>query len=342
MMREELRTLGARSPSDLVTELVEMASEAEAGAERIRKIVLGLKTFSRAEQERRAVHDVRTLLDLSVHMMFNEVRHRAQLVKDYGVVPLIEADDARLSQVFINLLVNAAQALPEGSAAANEIRVITSTDAAGRAVIEIRDTGVGIPAAVIHRIFDPFFTTKPVGIGTGLGLFVCHSIVAGLGGEITVASEENRGTCFRVVLPAALPAPEEAATSSLPPAKGARSAAVLVIDDDVFIGAVLRRVLRHHHVTVATSAAQALALLGAGKRFDVLFCDLMMPEMSGMELHEELTRRYPNVAESVVFISGGAFTPAAVAFLERVTNERIEKPFDAGAVRELVKQRIGG
>lgn len=147
-----------------------MVSDAQTGAERIRKIVRGLKTFSRAEEEQRAVIEVRPLIELSVDMTFNEIRHRARLVKDYQKIPLVDADEARLGQVFINLLINAAQAISEGDASAHQIRLRTSTDAHGRAVIEVSDTGKGIPVEVTERIFDPFFTTKPVGIGTGLGL----------------------------------------------------------------------------------------------------------------------------------------------------------------------------
>src|SRR5690606_36103792 len=115
-------------------------------------------------------------------------------------IPRIDADEARLGQVFINLLINAAQALPEGDTAMHEIRLTTSTDSQGRAVIEVSDTGTGIPAEVVERIFDPFFTTKPVGIGTGLGLSICHTIVTGMGGEIVVESQPGSGTTFRVVL----------------------------------------------------------------------------------------------------------------------------------------------
>src|ERR1019366_955916 len=166
LMIEAVQVLHAESPSEQFSDLTEMAIDVQAGAERIRKIVVGLKTFSRAEEEHRTVVDVRRLLELSVDMAFNEIRHRARVVKDYGKIPLVDADEARLGQVFINLLVNAAQAIPDGAGAASEIRIVTSTDEAGRAVIEVRDTGAGIPAGLIGRIFDPFFTTKPVGIGT--------------------------------------------------------------------------------------------------------------------------------------------------------------------------------
>jgi two-component system cell cycle sensor histidine kinase/response regulator CckA len=338
LLVEELGEAGAGAgPS--AAEWAEMAKEALQGSERIRKIVRGLKTFSRAEEERRAVLDVRPVLELSINMAFNEIRHRARLVRDFGEIPLVEADDARLGQVFVNLLVNAAQALPEGDVETHEIRIVTATDAQGRAVVEVRDTGTGIPEHVLGRIFDPFFTTKPIGVGTGLGLAVCHNLVVALGGEITGSNQATRGAVFRVVLPPASGALPEVPAPVAPAASG-RRAAVLVVDDERAVGVTLGRVLRDHDVTLVTSAREALELLLAEKPFDVVLSDLMMPEMSGMELYDELARRRPQAAERMVFITGGAFTPAADAFLARIANERIDKPFDATAVRELVRKFV--
>jgi PAS domain S-box-containing protein len=336
MLAAELERPGLSPTSSLRMEWVGMARDAWDGAERIKKIVRGLKTFSRAEEERRAVIEVRPVIELSIDMAYNEIRHRARLVKDYGDTPRVEADDAHLGQVLINLLVNAAQALPEGAAESNEIRVVTSTDPRGWAVIEVRDTGSGIPTEVLGRIFDPFFTTKPVGVGTGLGLSICHSIVTRMGGEITARNLDGRGAALRVSLPPARALdPAEAplpATGQAP----ARRASVLVVDDERAIGVILGRVLREHAVTVVTSAREAFDLIMGGANFDVVLSDVMMPEMSGMDLYATLTRLRPEAAERMVFLTGGAFTEAAKEFLDAVPNERIEKPFDAAAVRALV------
>ncbi len=341
MLVEEIGGLPSGPVSAQLAEWAEMVIEAREGTERIRKIVRGLQTFSRAEEERRTVVDVRPVLDLSINLASNEMRHRARLVKDYGAIPLVVADGARLGQTFVNLLVNAAQAIPEGFAEANEICVATSTDAVGRAVIEIRDTGPGIPVGVIGRVFDPFFTTKPIGVGTGLGLSVCHNIVTSLGGEITARNQKGRGAIFRVVLPAASGSLGE--TPGAAAEKGAaksRRAAVLIVDDDRAVGAALGRVLRGHDVTVVTSGKEALALLRSGKPFDVVLSDLMMPEMSGMDLYDELALSSPQAAKRMIFVTGGAFTPAANAFLDRVPNQRLLKPFDAAAVRRLVEESV--
>jgi CheY-like chemotaxis protein len=208
-------------------------------------------------------------------------------------------------------------------------------------VIEVRDTGLGIPANALDRIFDPFFTTKPVGVGTGLGLWICHDIVTGLDGEVTVVSEEGRGTTFRVALPpAAVVQNIEPVLEGPPPTATLARAAVLVVDDEPAIRNVLRRVLGHHVVTVAATAREALELLDKGKLFDIILSDLMMPEMSGMEFHSELAARFPDAATRVVFLTGGALTPITKAFLDRVANERIEKPFDPQMVRQLVQRFV--
>jgi PAS domain S-box-containing protein len=338
MIAEGIRQLPGAGTAAL-RELEEMAVEAREGAERVRKIVRGLKTFSRADEERPLALDLKRVLEVAINMAFNEIRHRSRLVKDYGDVPPVVADEGRLGQVFINLLVNAAQSFPEGDVERNEIRVVTRTLANGRALVEVRDTGPGIPAAVIGRIFDPFFTTKAVGVGTGLGLSICHGIVTGLGGELTAHSDGHKGSVFRVVLPAA---PQEAPAEviralSLRP-EAVYRASVLIVDDDVVLARTLSRVLQGQDVAVVTNGREALELLLTGRRFDVILCDLMMPVMTGMELHAKITEELPQLVESMIFITGGAFTPSTRAFLDQVSNECLEKPFDARNIRALVQR----
>ncbi len=323
-------------------ELAVMVDEAREGAERVRKIVRGLKTFSRADEEQRTVIDVRSVLETAISMAFNEIKHRATLVKRFESVPDVHADESRLVQVFTNLLVNAAQAIPEGQANCNAITITTRSDGRGWALVEVRDTGRGISEADLSRVFEPFFTTKPVGVGTGLGLSVCHGIVSGLGGEIGVESAIGRGTSFRVVLP-----PADVVARRLGVAPGSEStpavrrAQVLVVDDDPLVGAVVRRALAcDHDVTVVESGAAALAHIREGVRYDVIFCDLMMPVMTGMELHAQLADLDGRQADRMVFATGGAFTSAARAFLERVPHARLEKPFGLRELRALVKRIV--
>ena len=343
LIAEEIRELAGGSPSRRLNDLDDMVSEARQGAERVRKIVRGMKTFARGEEERRLTLDIRPLLELSVNMAFSEIKHRARVVKDFGKTPLVQADEARLAQVFVNLLVNAAHSIAEGNADKNEIRIATRTDASGRCVVEIRDTGRGIPAPIIDRIFDPFFTTKDIGEGTGLGLSICHGIVQALRGEITVESVLGKGSTFRITLPAAdleihEPSVRPASRQSKSP-----SGRVLVVDDDVMVGATLRRVLgKEHDLTVLSSGQEALALLLGGTQFDVILCDLMMPVVTGMDIYAALAGALPEVSERMVFVTGGAFTPAGQTFLDTVPNQRIEKPFSPQNVRAVVHTFMGG
>ena len=197
----KLRPYPAAAFDQQVEELGTALSEAQEGAVRVRQIVRDLKTLARGDEEHYGPVDIARVIETSVGMVAADIRAKAELVVDLGAVPSVEASESRLGQVLVNLLVNSAQSIGEGGPSVNRIRVATRTDAAGRAVISVSDTGSGIPPEVLGRIFDPFFTTKPVGVGTGLGLFICHGIVKALGGEITVESRLGSGTTFRVLLP---------------------------------------------------------------------------------------------------------------------------------------------
>jgi PAS domain S-box-containing protein len=313
----------------------EALQEALEGAERVREIARDLKAFARSDDRGRGLVDVERVLETSVKMAWNDIRHRARLVKRFGRVPPVVGEEARLGQVFLNLVLNAVQAIPEGDVPGNTLELVTRLEG-DRVVVEVRDSGPGIPEAVRPHLFTPFFTTKPAGVGTGLGLYICRDIVGSLGGTVEALSPEGGGTVLRVALPVA--AAQEPAAAPAPRAR----ARVMVVDDEPMIGATLARVLAGHEVVAVASSREALRRIESGEAFDVLLLDLIMPEMTGMELYEALARSAPVAAERVVFLSGGLFTPAARAFAERVKNPILEKPFDAAALRRLVAERVGG
>jgi signal transduction histidine kinase len=314
--------------AERLSEVEEPLSDMREALQRIRDIVRDVKLFSRPSDEVRGSVDVRRAIDSSCRMAQNEIRHRARLVKDYREVPPVDANETHIGQVILNLIVNAAQSLPEGHAGEHEIRVGTRTSDRGGVVIEVADTGSGIPPENLARIFDPFFSTKPAGVGTGLGLAICKRIVDQLGGQIEVESEVGKGTTFRVLLPAAIARHGLAGGRSMPPLSVVRGR-VLVVDDDAAIGRALARSLSEHHdIFVTTQGKEALQWIVGGKQFDAILSDLMMPEMSGMELHRELQTIAPDHAERMIFLTGGAFTPAARAFLDGVANPRVEKPME--------------
>jgi CheY-like chemotaxis protein/anti-sigma regulatory factor (Ser/Thr protein kinase) len=284
--------------------------------------------------------DVHKVIESSIRMARNELRHRAKVVRRFGSVPLVDANEARLGQVFLNLLVNAAQAIPEGQTDHNSITITTAIEG-GMVTIDIADTGAGIGAEVLPRIFDVFFTTKPIGVGTGLGLAICHRILTAMDGRIEVESCLGEGTTFRVALRRARSGRtiEMPAVRAVVPEAG-RIGTVLVIEDEPALGRVLQRLLAPHRVTVVTRAKEALIRVAAGESFDLILCDLMMPEMTGMDFHAELSRAFPEIAARVVFMSGGAFTPGAREFLEATPNRRIDKPIDTVRLRRLVEEAL--
>ncbi len=195
----------ALAPGD-EAELVGVIRESIEAAGRARDIVRDLSWLSPREQRGPEPVDVSALLHSCINVAMSAIRPRATLLSVPGNVPPVLGDRARLAQVFLNLLVNAAEAIPEGDAAAQRISVSTSFDRAdGMVRIDVADTGRGIPAAISSRIFDPFFTTKPFGRGTGLGLSICHGIVTALGGRISVRSREGEGSTFSVSLPSLPP-----------------------------------------------------------------------------------------------------------------------------------------
>ncbi len=353
-LAEKLPKLLPRQPKpngQRASEVLLALEHARDGAERIRNTVRSLQTFSRPENESRAPLHLAQLLDATLPLVANEIRHRARLIKDYGSVPDVVANEARLGQVFLNLLINAVQALPEDQADHNEIRLVLRSPAPDRVSVEVWDNGIGIPSQVRGRIFEPFFTTKPVGIGTGLGLTICHGIVTSLGGTLSFESEVGKGTVFRVELPTALHAVGASAPAcasnvvrkSPLPAKVASRGRILIVDDEPIVCFSLERLLSTEGEVVAlTSARQALERIRAGERFDVILCDLMMPEMDAPVLHEELCKIAPTQAERMVLLTGGAFTSRAREFLETVPNPRLSKPFDVDALVELVRSRMNG
>jgi CheY-like chemotaxis protein len=223
------------------------------------------------------------------------------------------------------------------------IRLTTREDGPDHVVIEVADDGPGIAAADLPRVFEPFFTTKPEGIGTGLGLAICRTIVDSLGGDISVHCPPTGGTSVRVRLRAASADEERTTSPPLPPPSPAsvRRGRLLLVDDEVRLANLLVALIGDRHdVTVATNADEALARLRAGEGFDVLLCDLMMPGMTGMDLHEIVCRERPDMAPRFVFLTGGAFTERAAAFVAREDITTILKPFDLAQLEATIQSRL--
>jgi signal transduction histidine kinase len=194
--------------------MIKAVEDALYGSERVREIVRDLSHLARPERIEDRPVDVRRAVQASLRMAQHQIQKRAQIVEEIEEVPIVRGSSARLSQVFLNLLINAAHAIPDGDPESNQVRV-RSGSVGGKVFVEVQDTGGGIPSDVLPQIFDPFFTTKDVGVGTGLGLSICHAIVVDHGGEIEVTSDAGTGTTFRVLLPASAVAEAEVADEPL-------------------------------------------------------------------------------------------------------------------------------
>ncbi len=339
-----LETLAAELPnitpgprSRLTEKMLQaLVSDAREGVERVNSIVHDLRSLSRIDDQKAGPVDVASVMASSIKMTNNEIRHRARIVRTIeDQLPPVDVDASRLGQVFVNLLLNAAQAIEEGDANHNEIRISARTAAGGTQVlIEVADTGSGIAPSIIGRIFDPFFTTKAPGSGTGLGLAISQQIVRAMDGEITVESKLGAGSTFRVVLPVA--AATETRPREMAPHAGS-SRRVLIVDDEPAIGRSLQILLAPEtEVVTAISADDALAQITRSGPFDAIVCDIMMPVSSGMHLYDTLGQAAPEYQRRMIFMTGGAFTPHARAFLSRLDRPHLEKPFSEQELRDAI------
>lgn len=324
-----------------IAALGELLREVRGGTQRVASIVAQLRSTSQPDATDRDAIDLRAVIQAALRVAGNEIRHRARLITELADVPPIIGSAARLEQVFLNLLVNAAQSFV-APGPDNEIRIRLNKGAGDTIVVEVIDNGVGIPAQILPRIFDPFFTTKAVGVGMGLGLSICHNIVTAHGGALDVDSTPGRGTRFRLTLPVrtASSAGRAATEVSAPVATPSGRRRVLIVDDEAQLAAMLGRMLEDDfELAIASSAQQALEILrGGGAMFDVVLCDLMMPEMNGMDFYRVVAELMPELVERFIFMTGGAFTPWAAEFLASSRRPCLEKPFDYRTLRAMLEK----
>ncbi|BBE74819.1 ATP-binding protein [Oharaeibacter diazotrophicus] len=317
------------------------ATKIRAAADRCGRIVRTFLAMARKQAPQRSSVDVRAIVTAALDILAYGLRSNGVTVETRlpADLPAVEADSDQLGQVVINMVVNAQQAFGDRT---GERRIWVSVGRGdGTVEIEIADNGPGIPEAVRGRIFEAFFTTKPVGVGTGIGLAVCRSIVEAHGGRIEAGERPGGGARFRILLPAAtgtLAAPDAAAATAAA-SDGRRP--VLVVDDEHEVAESLADFLELDGcaVTMAHSIADGLAAI-AGRRFEVVFCDLRMPGGGGTAFWTEVARRDPALAERFVFVTGDMVAgPETLRGAAAGRPVRIlEKPFDRPAIRALLAE----
>jgi PAS domain S-box-containing protein len=339
----EVEALGGRVPqagplAPALNEVVSILSEVDEGARRIRDIARDLNTFARNDDELQLV-DLRAVADSALRMAAAEVRPRARVIREYAEVPPVRANASRVSQVLLNLVINAAHAIAKGATQANNITVRVRSDA-GVVVAEVADTGSGIAPEHRERLFTPFFTTKPLGQGTGLGLSISKRIIESFQGKIEVDSEVGAGTTMRVVLPAAEdPQTSSAPLSMSPPRRGR----IMLIDDDRLVRAAFQRALSgEHDVVLVGSASEALSRLRVGEAFDVVICDVTAPSMPPDEIYTKIEQALPHMASRLVMITGGEPSKRPRALVDNHAIPTLEKPLDMDQVRQLLARMLPG
>jgi len=261
---------------------------------------------------------------------------RIELVRELGNAPPVLALGRRLEQVFLNVLLNAAAAF--GSTDRTPQITIRITAEQGTVTIEIADNGEGIREEHLPHLFEPFFTTRALGQGSGLGLAVSKGIVEGFGGSIDVRSRHDEGTVVRVSLPAS-PYEPEAAPPAAPASDPTTALDILVIDDEPLLLRTVGNMLRNHRVTLCGSAREAIAIL-ASQQFDVIVSDVMMPEVTGLQLLEHLRQVNPETADRVVLMTGAILRVEAASRRALPPERWIEKPFSRRQLEEALEARV--
>ena len=320
----------------------EMLAEAIEGAYRVASLVRDLKTFSHSGEEKIEPIDLGRTIERATKMTRNEIRHRAQLTVECPPGILILGNHGRVLQVLINLLTNAAHAIEPGFSDSNFIRVSVERRE-DRILMKVVDTAGGIQPEIADRVFEPFVTTKAVGFGMGMGLSITRNVLQAMGGTIDVEYSSPKGTTFAVTLqPYA--GEEEAVSEFIAVAEGHSEDKdsrlnVFVIDDEERVLRYLENALAHHVVSVESDGRRAIDRIASGD-YDIVLCDLMMPKMSGREIHAELQEKYPDAAERMLFMTGGVFAEELASFLEELPGRWVEKPIDFGELESKIWSRI--
>jgi two-component system NtrC family sensor kinase len=326
------------------TPLNEHTRELHQATEHCMRIVGNFLTLARQNPPQRSAVQLNTIVEDALELLAHALRLdnitvHTRLTHE---LPLFEADPVQMHQVIINLLVNAQQALRE-SAPPRQITITTAFDQThNRLVFELADTGPGIPAVIQRRIFEPFFTTKPLGVGTGIGLSLCRNIIESHGGSIDVTSQTGQGAVFRITLPVGGPvslASEPSPVPALAPSPSAST--IFVVDDEPGIRRALAHLLRRegHTVDTAMDGRQALHILQE-QQYDLVLCDLRMPELDGPGLYREIAISQPHYLQRFVFLTGDTLSPETEAFLKQSGVPRLVKPFSAAQGRQVVRQAL--
>jgi len=315
-------------------ELLRALAEAHDGTVRIRDIVGDIRQLARSEASSDAKADLAQAIRTAVRLATPTIRGRAAVEVDLCPQLVIQGSVAQLSQVFLNLLVNAAQATSAAHRTGAVIKIAARREGE-RAVITVADNGVGMTAETQARIFVPFFSTKPPDEGTGLGLSISRDTVRRHGGDITFTSEPDVGTTFTVVLPAttsdtelqAAPIEEASGGAASGRNNAPRKRLLIVEDEENMRHAYMRFFGAQHDLAFAWNGFDAAKILAYDRAFDLIICDVIMPEMNGIELYRHVAGAFPGLEKRFVFATGGFGRQDVRDFVASIPNVVLHKPF---------------
>jgi two-component system cell cycle sensor histidine kinase/response regulator CckA len=315
-------------------EIRRLLSMVREGVTRAAQVARDVKVFTSEPGTKPGAVDIHDVLRSAVAFLGPEMRSRANVIERFDDVPKVLGHASRLAQVFLNLLTNAVQSL-EGRTRGPKDVTLTTRARGDTVVIEVKDTGVGIPSEHQSAIFEPLFTTKAE--GSGLGLALCKELIAKEGGELEVASVVGAGTQFTVTLRTA---PREGVAKAR--ALRARSSGkrILIVDDEPRLARSLKLVLGAHHTTLAASGHEALQRLHAGAEYDLILCDLLMDNIDGIDLHRRIGLEWPALQSRMIFLTGDAFISRTQLFLASVPNPRLQKPFEPEELLDTVDELL--
>ncbi len=319
------------------TELLEELQDAREAATRVRTVVRDLNVFSRADDDSRTLVDIERVLDSALRLAWNEVRARATLQRELHATPRVWGNESQLGQALLSLILHMAHGIEAGDPEHNTIAVQLYADAFEHVVIVLRASGKPLSDLAKASLLRPFSSARPA--ASSLGLSICQRVIAEYGGTITI--ENGLHNELRVCLPACARAELDAPPDRDSEIRALRRGCVLVIDDERLITQVVRRTLSaEHDVVTLDNTVEALRRLEAGERFDAIVCDLMMPGLSGMDFHARVQRDFPDLADKIVFFTGGAFTTRAREFLRNVPNRRVDKPVAGYELRQVINAMV--
>jgi CheY-like chemotaxis protein len=323
--------------------LAEPITEIAQAAARCERLVRQFLTLARQHPPERSAVALNTLVAETVELLAYPMRVDNVAVHLHldDQLPPLWGDPHQLQQVLINLLANAQQAL-RAAPGAREVTLTTQYDAAQhRITLAVADTGPGIPPALQGRIFEPFFTTKAPGVGTGLGLPLCRGIVETHGGTLEVTSALGQGATFRITLPVGVVTTQMSAAPGVDMGLTVHGHLILIIDDELSLANGLARLLRRDGHTVDTVANGRLALAKLEERtYDLILCDMRMPELDGPSLYRLLERQQPHLCLRLIFLTGDTLEPATQAFLEQSGAPCLTKPFSIADARRAIQRAL--